>query len=54
MNKNKKVTSKRLLCAAYHQAGHTVAYLLNNRSFEYVTIRPASDTLGYIQPSYND
>ena len=54
MNKNKKVTSKRLLRAAYHQAGHTVAYLLTNRPFEYVTIRPDSDTLGYIQASSND
>jgi ATP-dependent Zn protease len=54
MNKKRKVTSKKLLRAAYHQAGHTVAYLLTNRPFEYVTIRPDSDTLGYIQPPYKD
>ena len=54
MNNHKKVTNKRLLRAAYHQASHTVAYLLTNRPFEYVTIRPDSDTLGYIQPTYND
>ena len=54
MNRNKKVSDKRLLLAAYHQAGHTVAYLLTNRPFDYVTIRPDSDTLGYIQPSTND
>ena len=54
MNKSNKVSNKRLLRAAYHQAGHTVAYLLTNRPFEYVTVRPDSDTLGYIQTSTND
>ena len=54
MNSNNKVSNKRLLRAAYHQAGHTVAYLLTNRPFEYVTITPDSDTLGYVQSPYND
>jgi len=53
MSKN-KVINKRLLRAAYHQAGHTVAYLLTNRPFEFVTITPDSDTLGYIDAPYND
>ena len=51
---NNKITSKRLLRASYHQAGHAVAYLLTNIPFEYVTNRPNSDTLGYIQASSND
>ena len=54
MNRNKKVSDKRLLRAAYHQAGHTVAYLLTNRLIDYVTIRPDSDTLGYVQSPYKD
>ena len=45
MNKSNKVTNIRLLRASYHQAGHTVAYLLTNRPFDYVTITPDSDTL---------
>jgi len=31
-----------------------MAYLLTNRPFEYVTITPDSDTLGYVQSSYNN
>ena len=54
MNKNNTVSKKRQLRAAYHKAGHTVAYLLTKRPFDYVTIRPDSDTLGYIQPPYKD
>jgi len=52
--KNNNVFNKRLLRAAYHQAGHTMAYLLTNSPFDYVTITPDSDTLSYIQSPYND
>ena len=40
---------RKLAATAYHEAGHTVAAVLLNEDFDYVTIESMDDSLGHIK-----
>ena len=39
---------------AYHEAGHAVAYILTNRKFKYVTIKPDETSMGSLMPHFRN
>lgn len=43
--------TKKREAAAYHEAGHAIAHLINNVPFEYLTIRPEGTSLGHLSRS---
>lgn len=46
--KPKTFTRRRREATAYHEAGHAVAALHEDRPFKYVTIKPSEDSIGHV------